>query len=211
MEYPSIPTVWERDPENKMRTLIEGRWANENLEALHHLNWTWTEKVDGTNVRIELGKYGARIAGRAEGSHIPNRLVPILQMVADRVVTVFQDIIAANHDSVVTVFGEGYGNKIQKDGNLYLPDHVGFVLFDINVDGTWYRRDAVEHYGRELPVRTVPMVGKGPLQDAVRLAREGFASDWGPFPAEGLVMRPPIELFDNRGNRVITKIKTKDF
>ena len=29
--------------------------------------------------------------------------------------------------------------------------------------------------------------------------------------AEGLVMRPAIELLDKRGRRIITKIKHKDF
>lgn len=36
-----------------------------------------------------------------------------------------------DHEPVpVTIFGEGYGVKIQKGGN-YIPDDVNFILFDV--------------------------------------------------------------------------------
>ena len=43
------------------------------------------------------------------------------------------------------------------------------------------------------------------------MVRKGFKSFWGDFRAEGLVVRPGADLLDRHGNRVITKIKHKDF
>ena len=49
-EYHKIQTVYLRDPENRMKTLIEGAWAKPEFETLQNAKWTWTEKVDGTNI-----------------------------------------------------------------------------------------------------------------------------------------------------------------
>ena len=43
------------------------------------------------------------------------------------------------------------------------------------------------------------------------VARQGFQSMWGNFQAEGLVVRPLVELRSRTGERVIAKIKCKDF
>jgi len=45
----------------------------------------------------------------------------------------------------------------------------------------------------------------------IAMVKEGFNSQWGNFIAEGIVARPSCELLDRRGNRIITKLKYKDF
>jgi hypothetical protein len=45
----------------------------------------------------------------------------------------------------------------------------------------------------------------------VRWGRGGLKSQWGDFEAEGIVARPKVDLFDRGGNRIICKIKGKDF
>ncbi len=62
-----------------------------------------------------------------------------------------------------------------------------------------------------LKIRPVPIVDTGTLQDGIELMRNGLVSTWGQFPAEGIVMKPEIELKTRAGNRIITKIKHKDF
>jgi hypothetical protein len=51
----------------------------------------------------------------------------------------------------------------------------------------------------------------GTLYDMVTLVSGGIGSQWGDFKAEGLVARPTTELVNRYGERVITKLKTKDF
>jgi len=43
------------------------------------------------------------------------------------------------------------------------------------------------------------------------MIKKGVKSQWGDFLAEGLVLKPKIELKDRAGKRIVTKIKHKDF
>jgi len=57
----------------------------------------------------------------------------------------------------------------------------------------------------------VPKVGEGTLHDMVKLVKEGFNSAFGDFIAEGVIARSKIELKARNGERIITKLKYKDF
>jgi hypothetical protein len=43
------------------------------------------------------------------------------------------------------------------------------------------------------------------------MSRKGFNSQWGNFLAEGIVARPKTELKTRRDDRIITKVKQRDF
>jgi len=47
--------------------------------------------------------------------------------------------------------------------------------------------------------------------EAIEMVRNGFNSQWGNFMAEGIVARPKVELKTRKGERLITKIKHRDF
>ena len=202
MEYHKIQTAWHRDPETKFRTLIEGRWAKPEFEYLASNQWTFTEKVDGTNIRITMTNGEVLIGGRSDNAQIPAFLLAPLKTIGEA------GVVAGVGN--MTLYGEGYGAKIQKGGGNYRPD-ASFVLFDVFCGDLWLERENVADIALRLGISVAPIVGKGSLVEAIELARAGFNSTWGPFPAEGLVMRPEIELTNRRGERVISKIKCKDF
>jgi hypothetical protein len=102
----------------------------------------------------------------------------------------------------MTLYGEGYGAKIQKGGGNYIPDGVDFILFDILIDNYWLKRKDVEDIAGKLGINVAPIVGCGTLSDAVEMARVGFKSHIGTQVAEGLVMRPEVELVSRRGKSV---------
>jgi len=60
-------------------------------------------------------------------------------------------------------------------------------------------------------IQIVPYIGKGTLYDAVELAKSGYKSSFGDFLAEGIVVRPIVSLFTRSNQRIIGKIKFKDF
>jgi len=62
-----------------------------------------------------------------------------------------------------------------------------------------------------LGIKAVQVVGRGTLNEAIEYVRTGFESKEGKLKAEGLVLRPPVELLDKQGHRIITKIKHVDF
>jgi len=203
MQYPKIQSVWKRDPKTP-KYLLEGQWTTPEFEYLKDLFWEWTEKVDGMNIRVIWDKDSPqplRFAGRTDRAQIPTFLL-------DKLFELFPPTKFADFPDQITLFGEGYGEKIQKGGGNY--GEPSFVLFDVFC-GMWLKRDNVNDIAAVLGIRSVPVVGFGTLPELVKYAEAGPDSCWGDFTAEGFVARPTFELLDRRGNRIITKIKYKDF
>lgn len=215
-EYHKINSVFARDRRGR---IVEGEYARPEFAYLADREWLWTEKVDGTNVRLTYdgsaafrGSEHAHVAGRTDAAQLPpkllNHLVGVLKTTP--LESTFPD---ADDEHPVVLYGEGYGAGIQPGGGRYRADGVGFALFDVRVGDWWLRREDVEDVAVKLGLEVVPIVGRGTLLDAVELTRTGFPSvGWTNVElAEGVVLRPVVDLFDRGGRRVITKIKYRDF
>lgn len=216
IEYHKIQSVYLRDPANRHKTFLDGQWSLPEFGFLARNEWHWTEKVDGTNVRVFYDGEAVRFGGRTEAAQMPVFLLERLQALfpVEKLDAAFPDVEAAMRAGTlgsVMLYGEGYGAKIQKGGGNYKPDGVDFVLFDVQIGGVYLERQNVEDVAAKMGLRVVPVLGKGTLEDAIAMAKAGFDSTWGPFKAEGLVMRPATELLTRRGHRLITKVKHKDF
>ena len=88
---------------------------------------------------------------------------------------------------------------------------MGFILFDIMVNGFYQPREKVELAATQFGLELVPVVLEGPLEAGVLYVKGKPMSTIGKAPMEGLVARPKTELLDRCGNRVIVKIKARDF
>lgn len=205
-EYHKIQTVFKRDPKNKHRTLLDGEWTLQEFEYLKDNQWVFTEKVDGTNIRVHFDGEKITFGGRTDRAQIPATLVEKLneQFIPQ------MDIFKGKFPDGVILYGEGYGARIQSVGGHYRPDQ-GFVLFDVLIGDYWLNRRDVEEISDDLKIEIVPILGEGTLIEMIESARKGFESTWGDFRAEGYVARPKTELKTRSGHRIITKIKCKDF
>ncbi len=200
--YPKINTIWKRTDRGP---IIPGEYATPELRLLRAVEWEWTEKVDGTNIRVGWDGHAIAFGGRTENSQMPAKLVQVLAQLFSP--QRFESVFAG---TPVTLYGEGYGAKIQKGGGNYRPDQ-SFVLIDVRIDNRWLRRDDVRDVANKLGIDTVPVIQRGGLYAACVAVRAGITSTWGPFPAEGLVGRPVVELFSRKGERIMAKIKTRDY
>lgn len=211
-EYHKINTVYKRDPATKMKTLLIGEYSEPAFHYLTNNEWIFTEKVDGTNIRVIWDGKNIIFGGKTDNAQIPNQLVNKLNEMFLPKLDLFKDIfkLKTSLDDKVCLYGEGYGAKIQKGGGNYRQDQ-SFVLFDVKIGEWWLERHNVEDIASELSIDIVPIIGKGTLSDMVSMAEKGFNSQWGDFTAEGIVARPAIELRLRSGCRIITKIKHKDF
>ncbi len=213
MEYPKIETLFKRDPETKHRTLLEGQYANPAFEYLVDCQWRLTEKVDGTNIRIMIDHYGVvRYGGRTDHAQIQTAL---LQVLMDMFEPMRPMLHAEFPGGDTTLYGEGYGAKIQKGGGNYRQD-LGFVLFDVMVGRWWLEHENVQKVAYVMGLDTVPVLGCGcTLDDMEDMVKGGMWSRWSTdanqFYGEGIVARPMVELRDRAGRRIITKLKRKDF
>jgi len=206
-EYHKINTCWMRDQKGN---IIEGQWSDPVFGYLANNEWVFTEKVDGTNIRAYWDGNRVTFGGRTDAASIPtfllNRLNDLFDTTPKR--QKFSEVFGQDH---ACLYGEGYGAKIQKGGGNYKADGVDFTLFDVAVGDWWLMRKDVEDVAAKLGCDIVPILGNGTLHDGIARTRNGFNSTWGDFIAEGIVARPVVEFKTRKGERVITKIKHRDF
>lgn len=206
LEYPKIPGPYRRHTDGPYRNqLIVGAWTSPELDYLQHAPWCFTEKVDGTNIRVHWDGHAVTFGGRTDRAQIPATLFEHLK------VTFTEELFEqAFGDTEVTLHGEGFGARIQKAGGNYSPDQR-FVLFDVRIDTWWLQRDDVAGIAEQFGIPAVPVVLAGTLHDGIGHVATGMQSHWGEFIAEGLVGHPGAGLLDRAGRRISVKIKTADF
>jgi len=204
-EYHKIQSIYKRDL--KTHKFIEGEFSLPEFEYLQHNIWVFTEKVDGTNIRVIWDREKVKFGGKTDNAQMPMYLLERLQLLFtdEKFKTFYPDIS-------MTLYGEGYGAKIQKGGGNYRPDGVDFVLFDVLINTWWLGRHNVKAIADKLGIDAVPIIQEGTLIEAINLIKsKEFMSRWGNFLAEGLVLRPKLEVKNRRGDRIITKLKHEDF
>lgn len=206
-EYHKIEAVFERDLAGSKKVCI-GRFRNKAVEFLADNQWVFTEKIDGTNIRVHWDGHKVEFGGRTERAQIPATLLNYLNetFLGDATEEIFEQKFDTTE---ATLYGEGYGAGIQK-GGLYRPD-VSFILFDVFIGSVWLERENVEDIAKAFGIDVVPIVGRGTIAEAVEFVRSNPPSTIGTAHMEGVVARPAVELLDRRGRRIITKIKVKDF
>lgn len=127
-EYHKIQSIFKRDMESRHKTLLEGQWTCPEFAYLASNQWTFTEKVDGTNIRVIFQNGGITFGGRTDNAQIPAQLVTRLN---EKFLPLAETLKETFSDGCV-LYGEGYGAKIQKGGGNYRADQ-DFVLFDVRV------------------------------------------------------------------------------
>jgi len=203
--YPKINAPYKRD--EKGQFLKE--FSRPEFEYLYHNPWVWTEKIDGTNIRMgwEPGVAGSSgmIQGRTDKTQIPVFLY-------ERLVEVWHEIpFAEKFDGPITLYGEGCGAGIQKGRQGYAPNGgTDFILFDIKIGSWWLQLEDMQELGKELGLQVVPICFRMSLSDAEKMIAEGFDSRWD-TELEGLVGQPAVQLFDRTHSWVRTKLKRKDY
>ncbi len=205
-EYHKIQTLFKRD--EKTKKLMEGEFADKTVEFLKDNKWQFTEKIDGTNIRIMWDGHKVTFGGRTDDGQIPailtNRLVELFA--GEKNEQLFEQKFG---ETEVMLCGEGYGEKIQ-NGGLYRKGQ-DFILFDVKIAGNWQSRESVEDIAKYFGIDVVPIVLEGTIQEGIDFVKTEPNSRFGTAKAEGVVGRPFVEMQDRCGNRLIVKIKVNDF
>lgn len=217
-EYHKINSVYKRDERGKF---IIGDWSRPEFEYLKDNPWLWTEKIDGTNIRVMFSNApdetntpffpDLTFGGKTDNAQIPAKLVKYLgeTFTIDQMIEVFGD-------TDVCLYGEGYGAGIQKGGGNYSPDQK-FILFDVKIGNWWLKREDVVDIANKLNIPVVEVIaGNTSLARMIEIISQEqdrpYYSYLNPdIIPEGVVGTPVIPLFARNGDRIITKIKYKDF
>lgn len=220
-EYHKIDTVFKRNERGK---ILIGEYSRPEFEYLRDKPWLWTEKINGTNVRVMyytrthklLGGYeeyntALEFGGKTDNAQIPAKLVQYLRetFTVEKMIESFGDA-SKQLDTRVCLYGEGYGAGIQNGGNYSLDQK--FILFDVKIGEWWLERANIEDIATKLGIDVVPVANTMQLLDAIEFVRHPEASLFSSKAVmEGLVGTPVVPLFNRKGERIITKIKYKDF
>lgn len=204
--YQKIPGPFLRDPATNKLT---DKWSSPELEYLKDDPWIFTEKVDGTNVRIMWDGYRVTFGGRTDNAQLP---VPLFAWLHDKFGGPEKEQLFEQKfgTSPAILYGEGYGPKIQ-GGGKYRSD-ISVVFYDVRVEQWWLNREGVQDVATYFGVDTVPVVLKASLVRAITIIRSDAVtySAWGQFAPEGLVGTTTVGLHDRSGDRIIVKLKLRD-
>jgi ATP-dependent RNA circularization protein (DNA/RNA ligase family) len=210
LEYPKIETLYDRDP--KTFKVMTDRLRLSEFQIIK--SWHITEKVDGTNIRVEWIASEKRLifGGRTDNAQMPTNLMVYLQ-------ETFKPEIFTDFENDMILFGEGYGEKIQKGGGNYRKG-VSFRLFDVLIGKWWLEPDSIKAISDKLNIETVPDLGiirtlpTSKFELEVLTEGKSKVAIWdggtGCEP-EGIVARTHPLLFTRKGERVMWKLKFKDF
>lgn len=204
-EYLKINNLFTFD--EKYRTI---KGMSDTYNALKNLVWEGTEKVDGTNIRVHWDGHEISYAGRTDKAQIPTELQNALDFIfANKEMEyVFEQMFG---EKTVTLYGEGYGPKIQNGGTY--SDETKFILFDVEIDDFYLSRDNVNQIANKLGLDRVPVIFSGTLDEAIEYVKKHPMSTLGnhTHEMEGLVLQPlGIVLYDNKKKPLKCKCKYRD-
>jgi ATP-dependent RNA circularization protein (DNA/RNA ligase family) len=226
MKYPKIQSLYkrqftEKDPvTGELLFLDKGRSGNPLIIGDHSepefssiKMWSVDEKVDGTNIRVMYSEGKVTFGGRTDNAQIPTSLLKYLQdtFTLDLLEKTFprNEIVER---PCITLFGEGYGPKIQSAGSNYRKD-PGFILFDVTIGGWWLKRDDMAGIAEKFGISVVPPIGLMTEGEIIELVKSKPLSQCSinPQMIEGVVCRSyPLMLFRN-GLPIMWKLKCRDF
>lgn len=214
--YHKIEPLFKFDHNTKK--FIYGNFKNMNVRILKNNDWVFTEKVDGMNFRIIWDGYSLSYGGRTKKSEFSTRQKQFIKK--ELINKDLENLVEQTFgEKKVIIYGELYGNDIQKVGKLY-SETYSFLVFDILVNGIFLERykiddssyrDNLSDVCNTLGLKAVPILLVGTIQEALDfLDKEIVSRISDQAPLEGLVGVPVGNLLDRAGNRIIVKIKERD-
>jgi hypothetical protein len=201
--YQKINTIFMRDAKNVIMPYEP--FVEPEFNYLRGLQWRGEEKIDGTNMRIEVKKeivenndstihgvtFTVRYAGKTDNAQIPKNLLKHMQekYPNEKVLEALglKEFIPveewAEHKwetyeqipNIYTIYGEGYGEGIQS-GGWYIKGGNEFIVFDVKVNDIYLLTTARDEIANKLGAPIVPFIGNFTLDEAIDFVRKGFRS-----------------------------------
>jgi len=207
--YHKIETLFNRDMEGNKK-LIEGDFRNPLIDYIKDCEWIFTEKIDGTNVRVHWDGHKVSFGGRTDNAQMP---MPLMEKLGELFSGVTNEELFEQKfgEGEVTFYGEGFGGKIQQ-GSGY-SETQDFILFDVMVGDVFLERENVENIATAFKLLIVPVIMRGTIAEAVEYVKTKPQSRITILnkESEGLIGTPKIRIKGFKGERIIVKVKVCDF
>lgn len=193
MIYHKIPSPFKRD---KVTRKLTREFISTEIENLSSNAWVFTDKVDWMNVRIYWDWYNLEFKWRTDNAELPKNLLAVLD-------NLFMEELFEQKfwETPVILYWEWFWGKIQNGKYNTKED---FILFDVKIWNTFLERENLEDISKSLNIKLVPVELEWTIQEAINYL-------WAKNLVEWLVWIPKWWYLDKKGNRIIVKIKNKDF
>lgn len=232
--YEKILAPFVRD-DAKSNYVNEKKWSRPEFEFLKDVKWIWTQKIDGTNLNIVWDGERISYLGHTDKTQWNERSKNYIESVfcTPEAETIFEQLygdkpVTVSMELVSKDFNQNYGHP---DGYCYVYDVRN------GKTGKCWERLAVDNFVKAFDpenknIDVVEILLEGNIKTAVEWVKEAkkfnptndseakkgnrfecgvIRNPLGAYPIEGLVGRPAVELYNSKGERVITKVKCKDF
>ena len=208
IEYQKIDTLYKFDAATK-------RFTNEiskpEIDYLKDLSWLGSEKVDGTNIRVEYDGHRVSWSGRTDKSQLPKEIDELLRNIFGESEIIFEQNFG---EKTVMLFMECYGGKVQ--GGVY-GGKERLIGFDIMINGMYLDKRGIKDIFNLFGVETVRFFEVKSLTEIIDLVKNNiktgakdmseYATEDKPTEKEGYVCVPAVRLLDAQGRRIIVKVK----
>ena len=201
----------------------DDKWLN-TPEAAQYLpigRWIVTEKIDGTNIRIiltkpdEEGNRETHIASRKlilnpEDKTSKQYMDCLKEVNLHKIKEYFNDV-----NSTVVIYGEGYGAGVQK-GGIYSKEK-NYRVFDIRIGEAYQDFEYVKKVCIDNQLNVVPVMCElkeivyEECLDALKIFQETLIKEGDGGKPEGFVYKLEPVLLNKYKERLIFKVKHKDF
>jgi hypothetical protein len=183
--------------------------------------WIKTEKVDGTNIRIILDTQdenrernfyiGSRKLILNQNDKSSNQFFDCLNDInIFKLIEYFKDV-----KQTIIIYGEGYGAGVQK-GGIYSPKK-NFRVFDIRIGNAYQDWEYIEKVCIDNQLNIVPVIGECEelnYEECIKSLNEfqnTLINEGDGGKPEGVVYKFEPVLLNKYGERLIFKVKFKDF
>lgn len=225
MYYHKIDTLFERNDHFKVDTTKLRRPEFGLIKE-----WYIEEKIDGMSVGFKYFKYAEDwkplIFGRTANTNWNAKNKEFMNVQWEKMFSAANEIVEEYGLGSLTIYGELYGPGIQNGGGY--RDDLGFICFDMAVNtnhhfqppDTWLnvtdRNKNAERMGVDVPWTYLEF--PIPADNIILYIKQNelysvlaSKNKKTKLKAEGVIARPPVNLYDQRGARVMWKLKGKDF
>ena len=202
--YQKINTIFMRDAKNVIMPFEP--FVEPEFEYLRSLKWRGEEKIDGTNMRIEVKKglvaaddgtvhgvsFEVRFAGKTDNAQIPPKLLAHMKekYTDDKVLASLglKEFIPVeewetehnwlSYEQIPDLYTiYGEGYGLGiQKGGNYIKNGNEFIVFDVKVNDIYLKTDARDDIATKLGAPIVPFIGYFTLDEAIDFVRKGFKS-----------------------------------
>lgn len=189
------------------RKLTLRTFRNDLLNYLKDTTWTFKRKLNGENIRVYWDGEQALWNGKTDKFQCSPEFSKYMNE------TFLEELFEEyfGRDKYVYLFGEHMGPKSQ--GNELGLDKSEFVLYDVFTGNSWLGKKEIISIARIFGIRSCydfmnfeKEEEEGTLCELVDKVARGDFSNY-----EGIVATPKVECRYENGDRVIVKIKNKDY